>query len=287
MRVAGNKVSDLISFFNAELSSLYSSEEINELCFRVFEHYLHFTRNDFKLKVNENLNQSDLIHIYDAAKRLATSEPLQYVLGTTYFYKNWFKVNKHVLIPRPETEELVELIVNDSEIPKPNIIDFATGSGCIAIALKTAMPNATVYACDLSKEALAVAEENKKLNKVELNIFESDILNLKPTATQFDLIVSNPPYILHSESASIHENVKNNEPNIALFVDGNDSIIFYKKIIDFTQTNLKPGGKLYFELNPLTAEEVKAYAQNKNMFSEIKLINDLSGNVRFLRAEIK
>lgn len=287
MRVAGNKVSDLISFFNTELSSLYSSEEINELCFRVFEHYLHFTRDDFKLKVNENLNQSDLINIYDAAKRLATSEPLQYVLGSTYFYKNWFKVNKHVLIPRPETEELVDLMVSENKIPEPTIIDFATGSGCIAIALKTAIPNSTVYACDLSKDALVVAAENAKLNKVAVNIFEADILNLKPIETKFDCIVSNPPYILYSESDSIHENVKNNEPNMALFVEGIDAIIFYKRIIDFAKTNLKPNGVLYFELNPLTAEEVKAYAFQSNQFKSIELKKDLSGNVRFLRAEKK
>ncbi len=284
MRVASNKVRDLLAFFHSELQNLYSTNEINELAYRVFEHYLHFSREDLKRKLDENVNQSELILIYDSAKKLATAEPLQYVLGETYFYKFPFFVNKHVLIPRPETEELVELIYKENKNKSLSILDLGTGSGCIPISLKCLIPNSKVEGCDISEDALIVAKRNTERNKVDVHFFKSDILNLESGLTHYDIIVSNPPYIKQSEANQIHDNVKKHEPHLALFVDGNDPIIFYKKIIDFSTTHLNSKGKLYFELNPLTSEEVKAYAQSKNIFSEIILMKDMSGNIRFLKA---
>lgn len=282
MRIATNKVKDLLIFYHTELKNLYSKEEIDELAFRVFERYSKFTREDMHTRSEENINQSELILIYDAAKRLATSEPLQYVLGEAFFYDYYFYVNKHVLIPRPETEELVELIVNENKSKQQvSVLDIGTGSGCIPITLKCLMPSAKLEACDISANALQVAKRNAERNKAAVHFFEADALNLSDTLPSYDIIVSNPPYIKLSEAAQIHPNVKDHEPHLALFVEQDDAIVFYKRIIDFCVKHLNENGLLYFELNPLTAEDVKAYAQSKTIFSKTELLKDMSGNVRF------
>jgi len=284
MRIASNKVKDLLLFYHTELKNLYSNEEIDELAFRVFERYAKFTREDMHIKLEENINQSELILIYDAAKRIATSEPLQYVLGEAFFYDYYFYVDKHVLIPRPETEELVELIVNETKSKQQlSVLDIGTGSGCIPITIKCLMPSAEVEACDISENALQVAKRNAERNKAAVHFFEADALNLSETLPSYDIIVSNPPYIKLSEAEQIHPNVKDHEPHLALFVKQDDAIIFYKRIIDFCVKHLNANGYLFFELNPLTAEEVKTYAQNKNMFSKTELLKDMSGNVRFFK----
>ncbi len=284
MRVAGNKVKHLVSFFHSELDKLYSNSEIDELAFRVFEHFLSFKKEEMNSRAEEGLNQSELLLIYDAIKDLTTAKPLQYVLGETYFYKHNFFVNEHVLIPRPETEELVEMIINENKEFLGNILDLGTGSGCIPISLKCAFSKARVEACDISDEALTLAKKNAERNNVAVRFFNANILHLPSSIIHNDIIVSNPPYIKHSESDQIHDNVKKYEPHLALFVEGNDAIIFYKKIIDMCEEHLNTKGKLYFELNPLTAQEVKAYAMAKKIFSEINLKKDLSGNIRFLKA---
>lgn len=284
MRIASNRVGDLLSFLYSQLTNKYSSSEIDEIAFRLFEHYLGFKREEMKTRDKENINQSDLILMYDAIKRLASMEPLQYVLGESYFYKFKFYVDKHVLIPRPETEELVELIYNDNKGSAPRVIDFGTGSGCIPVSLKCLIPEANVEACDISEEALLVAKKNAMANKADVVFMEADILNLKENFGLYDVIVSNPPYIKLTEANTIHENVKSHEPHLALFVNDSDAIIFYKKIIDFAAKHLNALGKLYFELNPLTAENVKEYASASTVFNKIELINDMSGNTRFFKA---
>lgn len=284
MRIAGNKVKHLVSFFYSELDKLYSKREIDELVFRVFEHFLNFKREDLQRREEELINQSELLLIYDAAKELATAKPLQYVLGEAYFYKYNFLVNEHVLIPRPETEELVEMIYKENMGFSGRILDIGTGSGCIPISLKCLLPTANVEACDISIEALTIAERNANLNKVDVSFFNANILHLPSFNLQYDIIVSNPPYIKHAESDQIQDNVKKYEPHLALFVDGEDAIIFYKKIIDLCESSLNSRGKLYFELNPLTSNDVKTYAEIKNLFTEIDLKKDLSGNIRFLKA---
>ena len=284
MRIAGNKVKHLVSFFHSELNDIYSKSEIDEFAFRVFEHFLKFKREDLQLRREELINQSELLLIYDSVKDLANSRPLQYILGETYFYKYSFLLNEHVLIPRPETEELVEMIVNENKEFSGNILDLGTGSGCIPISLKCVFPKAKVEACDISEDALSVAKKNTDRNKVDVNYFRANILQLPSSILHYDVIVSNPPYIKLSESDQIHDNVKKYEPHLALFVEGYDAIVFYKKIIDMCEDHLNSKGKLYFELNPLTAQDVKVYAMNKKIFSEINLIKDLSGNTRFLKA---
>lgn len=284
MRIAGNKVKHLVSFFYSELDKLYSKEEIDELTFRVFEHFLSFKREGLQRRSEELINQSELLLIYDAAKELATAKPLQYVLGEAYFYRYIFFVNEHVLIPRPETEELVEMIYNENEEFSGSILDLGTGSGCIPISLKCLLPKANVDACDISEEALSLAKRNAEKNKADVSFFKADILNLSSSILHYDILISNPPYIKHDESDQIHDNVKKHEPHLALFVEGDDTIIFYKKIIDLCESNLNSKGKLYFELNPITANDVKTYAESKNLFTEIDLRKDLSGNIRFLKA---
>jgi release factor glutamine methyltransferase len=289
MRIAGNKVKHLVSFFHSELGQLYSKNEIDELAFRVFEYFMQFKREDMQAKAEEHVNQSELLLIYDAAKDLAMAKPLQYIFGETYFYKFPFYVNEQVLIPRPETEELVDLIYKENKDITGKICDIGTGSGCIAVSLKKLLPQTTVEACDLSDGALKIAENNAERNKAYVKFFKADILKLpiggyRDMMMNYMLIVSNPPYIKYSEADQIHANVKDHEPHLALFVEGNDPIIFYRKIIDLCELHLETKGKLYFELNPLTAEEVKTYAQTKNIFSQIDLVKDLSGNLRFFRA---
>lgn len=284
MRIAGNKVKHLVSFFYSELDKLYSKREIDELAFRVFEHFLNFKREDLQRREEELINQSELLLIYDAAKELATAKPLQYVLGEAYFYKYNFLVNEHVLIPRPETEELVEMIYKENKEFSGRILDMGTGSGCIPISLKCLLPTANVEACDISDEALSLAKKNADKNNANVSFFKADILNLSSSVLHYDIIVSNPPYIKLAESDQIHDNVKKYEPHLALFVDGEDAIIFYKKIIDLCESSLNSRGKLYFELNPLTSNDVKTYAEIKNLFTEIDLKKDLSGNIRFLKA---
>ncbi|MBP7809929.1 MAG: peptide chain release factor N(5)-glutamine methyltransferase [Bacteroidia bacterium] len=289
MRVASNKLQDLIAFYKTELSSVYEPEEINSLIQQACKHYLNFSPIDITTRKNENLNQSDLLKLYDCCKDLKKNIPLQYILGETVFYGLTFKVNPHVLIPRPETEELVELILNDclkGNETTLDILDIGTGSGCIPITLKHKLPEANVAAIDISQEALQVAQQNALLNKTTVLFNQSDILKQEAeyVLDTYDIIVSNPPYIAKAEASQMHERVKNNEPNIALFVEDNDATIFYRRIIELCKYHLNAGGKLYFELNPLFANEIKQLAEKSNLFEQVILIKDLSGNTRFLKA---
>lgn len=289
MRIASNKLQDIIAFYNTELSSVYEPGEINSLLQQACKHYINFSPIDITARKNENLNQSDILKLYDCCKDLKKNIPIQYILGETIFYGLTFKVNQHVLIPRPETEELVELILNDCKTLNEttlDILDIGTGSGCIPITLKYKLPEANVAAIDISQEALQVAQQNALLNKTTVLFNQGDILKQEAeyVLDTYDIIVSNPPYIAKTEALQMHERVKNNEPNIALFVEDNDATIFYRRIIELCKNHLNAGGKLYFELNPLFANEIKQLAEKSNLFELITLIKDLSGNTRFFKA---
>ena len=289
MRIASNKLQDLIDFYHSELFSVYEPGELNTVVQLVCKHYLGFSSTDIISRKNENLNQSDVLKIYDCCKELKKNIPLQYILGETIFYGLTFKVNPSVLIPRPETEELVELILNDcmkENETSLDILDIGTGSGCIPVTLKHKLPEANVSAIDISQEALEVAQQNAILNQTTILFNKTDILSpdAEFSLDTYDIIVSNPPYIAKKEANQMHERVKNNEPEIALFVEDNDAAVFYKRIISLCKQHLNKSGKLYFELNPLFAEEVKLTAEKSNLFKEVSLINDMSGNTRFLKA---
>ena len=287
MRVAGNRVSHISDFFHEELDSIYGKEEVDALFKEASAFYLGIERNELRIKFNEHVNQSDLIRIYDCVKALKTGKPFQYITGETLFYGNKFLVDPSVLIPRPETEELVDLILKEN----PNcssVVDIGTGSGCIIISILKKLSKAKGFACDVSKEALNAAKGNAKINQVNLSFFQADVLDSEKFKKDFgeklDLIVSNPPYIKLSEKESMHKNVLDHEPHLALFVEGDDEVIFYRSIIDLSKELLSEGGKLYFELNPLTGNDVATYAKRTGLFKEISLLKDISGKTRFFRA---
>jgi release factor glutamine methyltransferase len=287
MRLPNNSLSALIAFYHSELNSNYEESEIDAIVELVLEHYLNYSKTDIIVKRNENINQSDLLKLYFCCKELKNNTPIQYVLKEAWFYNLKFYVNQHVLIPRPETEELVDVILKENK-EALSFLDIGTGSGCIPIAIKNTNNKSNVYACDISADALLVAKKNSEINEILIHLIEVDILNNKAVEekfeTTFDVIISNPPYIKFDEKDQLSKNVTDNEPHIALFVNGADDILFYKKIIDLCKQKLNSGGKLYFELNPLTAEDVLAYANNSKIFKHRELIKDMSGKLRFLRA---
>ena len=223
---------------------------------------------------------------------LKHQRPIQYIIGQTEFYGLKFKVDHNVLIPRQETEELVALIIAYSKTRKPNseplkILDIGTGSGCIAITLAKHIPNARVFALDISTDALSVARKNEELNTVTITYIEMDILNISSNpileaASEFDIIVSNPPYVRDLEKIEIQPNVLNHEPHLALFVKDDNPLIFYKAVIDFAINNLKQKGRLYFEINQYLGEETKALLESSN-FEDVALIKDLNMNDRIIK----
>ncbi|SOE20789.1 release factor glutamine methyltransferase [Spirosomataceae bacterium TFI 002] len=219
--------------------------------------------------------------------KLNSGIPIQQVVGFTYFMDHKFEVNETVLIPRPETEELVTILLNeflpvDSEI---SLLDIGTGSGCIPISLKKALPNANVKAWDISPKALETATKNAILNNCIVTFEQVDILSHKEKSVQaFDLIVSNPPYVMDSEKLEMSEHVLSHEPHLALFVSDNDPLIFYSKISSYAFNNLKKGGLLAFEINSALGKETSRIVQD-NGFEETELRQDIFGKDRFIFAK--
>lgn len=282
MRVAGNKLKHIIDFFHSELKGIYEDSEIHAMLEVAVESVLGFSKTELLQKTEENINQSDLLKLYDCAKDLKKNIPIQYILGETWFYNLKFRVNSNVLVPRPETEELVDLILKENT-SAVSLVDIGTGSGCIPVTIKKKLPGAKVAACDISKEALALAKKNAELNTTDIHFFEANILEAQ-LPEKFEIIVSNPPYIKESEKEQMEKNVLEHEPHLALFVEGDDAIVFYKRIIDLCGNFLEKKGKLYFELNPLTAKDVEEYAKKTNLFESSFLLKDMSGALRFFKA---
>lgn len=243
----------------------------------------------FNLNINSEifLSEENILLLKEITEKLLNHKPVQYVIGSSDFYGLKFDVNPSVLIPRPETEELVYWIVQtcrEFSISHPDILDIGTGSGCIAITLKKKVRDATVTAWDLSDSALSTARANALKNEVEVQFKMRDILSLPPESKEkFDIIVSNPPYIPRSEKHLMGKNVFMHEPEMALFADDADPLIFYRKIIFFATTELKSGGYLFFECNEYNAEAVEDLFASLP-FSEIILQRDMSGKDRMIRA---
>lgn len=293
------KALDLKTIFHKELNEIYGKDEVSSLFFLCLEHFLNIPRIQLHLEPELSISKSEYEDFFSTLDALKNQKPIQYIFGETQFYDLKFNVNENVLIPRQETEELVSLIIEDSKSKTKNpitILDIGTGSGCIAISLVKNIPNAKVYALDVSKEALKIAKENAKLNDVDIHFINDDILNLKnknlssfkKAAPQsengfFDIIVSNPPYVRHLEKAEIKPNVLDNEPHLALFVDNNNPLVFYKAITNFAVDNLKENGKLYFEINQYLGEETKQLLVDAG-FSDIELKKDLNDNDRLLKS---
>jgi release factor glutamine methyltransferase len=275
----------MLSFYREHLKSIYSVDEIDELTSIAFEHVMGISKTDFRNKQDERINQSELVLIYDIAKELATHKPIQYITKTAWFYGLKFHVNEHVLIPRPETEELVKLVLDEYKKEKQmnlHMLDIGTGSGCIPVCIEKEAPEALVHAVDISPEALQVAIRNAADNNTEVHFVKADILTAQNIdKITFDYIISNPPYIAKSESTQMEKNVLDFEPHLALFVEDNDPLLFYKKITDFAKENMNAGGKLFFEINQRMAKEVTDVVAEKG-FKNIIVQKDINGNDRIL-----
>ncbi|MDO6812359.1 peptide chain release factor N(5)-glutamine methyltransferase [Tenacibaculum soleae] len=287
---------DFKSVFTKQLSSVYPQSEIDSFFFILIEEILGFKRIDSVLKADFLIPSDVLNQLQNITERLLKEEPIQYITGNTEFYGLPFLVNKNTLIPRPETEELVEWIITEvSEIHGKNItnfsiLDIGTGTGCIPISIKHNLPNTIVSAIDVSLEALKVARKNAKLNTVEINFIEQDILNTDDLnqvldSKKIDIIVSNPPYVRNLEKAEIKNNVLENEPHLALFVEDNNPLIFYDKIANLAVKHLTKNGLLFFEINQYLGKETVEIL-NKKGFKNIELKKDFVGNDRMIKASL-
>lgn len=272
-------------FFNA-LSSLYDEKEVESFFYLTLEQFHQIKRIDLALNPEMEMDAQQLLRWEDVVIELQKQKPIQYILGETEFYGLPFLVNENTLIPRPETEELVDLIIAESRQSKvESVLDIGTGSGCIAISLAKNLDNATVFAIDVSEKALEVAQKNADLNKIEVHFIQKDILETADLEQQFDIIVSNPPYVRMLEKAEIKTNVLDYEPHLALFVDDNDALLFYRKIAQLALKNLKPNGKLYFEINQYLGKETVNLLQELG-FKDVRLIKDIYGNDRMISCKL-
>lgn len=266
------------------MQTLYSSSEISNLYYMLLEKIILQPKSAIILNRNTKLSIFQKKQFAEAVEKLKNHFPIQYIIGKANFMDYEFEVNSSVLIPRPETEELVEWIVNDNRnSQKINILDIGTGSACIAVSLKKLLPQSSVFAIDISDEALETAKNNAKLNNVEINFSKTDILQNPLFSSQFDIIVSNPPYITESEKPEMSASVLDFEPNLALFVPNASPLIFYEKIMQFAKTHLTASGKIYFEINRSKGQEIFNLA-TQNGFCDCLLRKDISGNDRMLRA---
>ncbi|HEY4323319.1 MAG TPA: peptide chain release factor N(5)-glutamine methyltransferase [Mucilaginibacter sp.] len=306
-------IKDVFANYKQSLITIYDVKEAEAITLLAVVEITNLSKAKIKAFPEIELSQEQIEKLNKTLTELKTGKPIQYILGKTEFYGLPFYVNSSVLIPRPETEELVEWAllsvssgqwavssnsVANSQLTVGSILDIGTGSGCIAISLKKNLPNFEVSAIDISKEALNTAKENAKLNEVDVNFIEADILNLTSTFTarplpststhsvltaHYSLIISNPPYVTLNDKTQMHTNVTHFEPHTALFVPENDPLIFYKAIADFAVTHLTPNGLLFFEINESYGKEVAELFTDKG-FKEVELRKDMSGRDRMVKA---
>jgi release factor glutamine methyltransferase len=272
------------SYFRQKLSYIYKVEESDDLLKRIIKAYFNWEPVKFGLEPNYVISKKEEECLNSALKELKKEKPLQYILGFSLFMDLKFEVNTSVLIPRPETEELVEWIVSDEKlIRSKEVLDIGTGSGCIAITLKHLRSRLHVSALDISTKAIEVAENNARNNSVKVQFHQADILTKKNWITPLDIIVSNPPYVLPSEKKQMKTNVLGYEPKLALFAPEDDPLLFYKKITEFAKQNLKSRGALYFEINPIFVDELSLFL-NENSFDSIEVRNDFHKLPRMVKA---
>lgn len=266
------------------LRKIYPESEIRSLVRLLIEEVSGMQASVFLSDKSNQLNELQEKRLDDILHRLANSEPLQYILGETEFYGLPFWVDSRVLIPRPETEELVEWIVDENQSRTIRVLDVGTGSGCIAVALARKLPQAELEAWDVSAGAIEVASSNALRNKVKIDFRECDVMSDQfDIVASYDVIVSNPPYICMSEKGEMHNNVLDYEPDIALFVDDNDPLMFYRRIAELGKRFLKPSGTLFFEINYSFGTEMVELLHSIG-YSTVELRQDLSGNDRMVRA---
>lgn len=280
---------EIKNIYHLELDPIFPKEEVDSFFYLVIDHYLGLERFILAMQPNLVVSKENEDPLFFALSQLKQERPIQHILGKAHFCELEFRVDENVLIPRPETEELVYWIINEVQKGDPRgevkILDIGTGSGCIAISLAKNLPNAKVYALDISKKALQIAEENAMDNGVDIVFLEADILSIEGFKDKFDVIVSNPPYVRELEKLEMKNNVVEHEPGLALFVSDGDPLIFYKKITRFALSHLKKGGVLFFEINQYLGEEMKQLLEAEN-FSEIDLRKDMFGNDRMLKGQL-
>jgi release factor glutamine methyltransferase len=279
------KIKEYRDQFIQELTPIYDAGEAESFFYLILEEKHQLKRIDLALRPDLVFSEAEIKVWNSILEQLKKEIPIQYLLGKTSFYGLDFEVNENVLIPRPETEELVDWIIEtNSKIERLKdlkILDIGTGSGCIAISVAKNLPNADVFAIDVSEKALATAKKNALINDVAVTFIHQNILETENLHQQFDIIVSNPPYVRNLEKEEIKNNVLDNEPHLALFVEDDDALIFYRKIAELAQKNLLPNGQLYFEINQYLGKEMIDLLEKMN-FKNIELRKDIYGNDRMI-----
>lgn len=271
-----------IAHIKQSLTPLYGKAETDALIRIIFEHIMGYSTVDIILHKDTELSSFVKQKIDNVIAELLQHRPIQYIFGEAPFYGLNFKVNRHTLIPRPETQELVQMIVNENTATDLRVLDIGTGSGCIACSLARSLKFAQVSAVDISSDTLTVARENAERLKVTVNFSECDILTANPHADSFDIIVSNPPYICEQERVDMEQNVLDYEPDSALFVPNEDPLRFYRAITKYSQKSLPTNGKLYFEINSLYYRDVVSLMR-EHSFEDVIALRDYKGNYRFVK----
>jgi release factor glutamine methyltransferase len=276
--------------FTRKLLAVYDEDEARAIAGYVCAELLMIKWQQLNI-IQKELSGAEVEHFDKILNRLLNGEPIHYILGYTWFYGLKFDLNPSVLIPRPETEELVDLVMSycrKNNVTTPTIIDLGTGSGCIPISLKKNLPKAQVYGVDLMPNAIATANHNAGLNKTDVTFIEADMLKTTALVTAIKIqqspviLISNPPYISQKEAERIHNNVLKHEPHTALFVPNDDVLLFYKAIACYAQLALKQGDSLWLEINPLFAQDTLSLFQNLSTTNQSSIINDISGKQRFV-----
>ena len=272
-------------FFEA-LKSVHDVNEIESFFFILIEYFHNLKRIDLALNPDFEISDEEVLKWEAIISDLKTEKPIQYSIGETWFYDSKFYVNEHTLIPRPETEELVDWIIkthkSKDKIDKLAVLDIGTGTGCIPISLKKNIPQAEVFAIDVSEEALKIAHKNAETNQVQINFILQNILETEDLNQNFDVIVSNPPYVRNLEKQEIKKNVLAFEPHLALFVEDTDALLFYRKIAQLALKNLTANGLLFFEINQYLGKETVELLETLG-FKNVELKKDIYGNDRMIK----
>ncbi|PZR22504.1 MAG: peptide chain release factor N(5)-glutamine methyltransferase [Flavobacterium psychrophilum] len=281
------KIKQYRTYFLEKLTPLYDSMEAESFFAIALEELKGWKRTDLALNPDAELSGNEIEKWNAVLRELETQKPIQYIFGKAHFYGLEFEVNPNTLIPRPETEELVEWIITENQHKgKISLLDIGTGTGCIAISLAKNLPDAAVSAIDVSEGALATAKRNAQHNAVEVSFILKDILAAETLPQTYDVIVSNPPYVRNLEKEEIKENVLQYEPHLALFVDDNDPLLFYRKIAQLAMNQLSPNGRLYFEINQYLGPETVTLLEDLG-FANVVLKKDIYGNDRMVAAAPK
>ncbi len=277
---------EALVYIRKELAAIYPATEAESLARLVLQHVKKYTHTQLLLARNEALNENEQQQVNEIVSRLKKDEPLQYILGETEFYGLKFYCKAGALIPRPETEELVDLIAREYAGQLPAILDLGTGTGCIPISLKKQLPLASVFGCDISETCLQLARENAALNEAPVSFFKLNMLEPEwPTELPpFDVLVSNPPYVCESEKKLMQANVLNYEPELALFVSDDDPLLFYRAIVSLAAKNLKSGGKLFWEINEALGKECCRLLETAG-YQKVNLLKDINGKDRMISAQ--